>query len=53
MILIDLNLLLYAVNSGSLHHRKAKGWLEETLSGDESVALPWVVLLGVPANYHQ
>ncbi len=55
MILVDLNLLLYAVNTGSPHHRKAKRWLEEALSGDESVALPWVVLLGflrITTNRH-
>ena len=55
MILVDLNLLLYAVNTGSPHHRKAKRWLEEVLSGDESVALPWVVLLGflrITTNRH-
>ena len=46
MKLIDLNLLLYAVNSDSAHHLKARAWLEDTLSGEEPVGLPWVVLLG-------
>ena len=46
MKLVDLNLLLYAVNIDSHPHQKAKAWLEEVLSGDEPVALPWVVLLG-------
>jgi toxin-antitoxin system PIN domain toxin len=44
--LIDLNLLIYAVNRDSAHHSRAKSWLEKTLSDDEPVALPWVVLLG-------
>jgi toxin-antitoxin system PIN domain toxin len=44
--LLDLNLLLYAVNSDSPPHFKAKAWLEETLSGEEPVAIPWVVILG-------
>jgi hypothetical protein len=44
--LIDLNVLLYALNRDSVHHRRAKQWLEETLSGQESVGLPWVVILG-------
>jgi toxin-antitoxin system PIN domain toxin len=44
--LLDLNLLLYAVNRDSAHHRPAKRWLEEALVGDERVALPWVVLCG-------
>ena len=46
MKLIDLNLLIYAVNTDSEVHKPAKAWLESTLSGDEPVALPWVVLLG-------
>lgn len=46
MKLVDLNLLLYAVNRNAVQHERAKVWLERTLSGDESVALPWVVLLG-------
>jgi toxin-antitoxin system PIN domain toxin len=44
--LVDLNLLLYAVNRDSANHGKAKAWIEELLSGDETVALPWVVVLG-------
>jgi toxin-antitoxin system PIN domain toxin len=46
MKLIDLNLLLYALNSDSAHHARAKVWLEAVLSADEPVALPWVVLFG-------
>ena len=46
MKLVDLNLLLYAVNRDSPEHRRAKAWIEELLSGEETVALPWVVILG-------
>ena len=46
MRIVDLNLLLYAVNRDSAKHHRAKAWLEEVLSGDELVALPWVVVLG-------
>lgn len=46
MKVVDLNLLLYAVNRDSHHHAPAKAWLERTLNGEEPVALPWVVLLG-------
>jgi hypothetical protein len=35
---IDLNLLLYAVNRDSPRHVDAKSWLESTLSGEETVA---------------
>ena len=41
MIVVDTNLLIYAYNSGSTHHAKARQWLEDTLSGSESVGLPW------------
>lgn len=46
MKVIDLNLLLYAVNRDSAPHERAKGWLEGVLSGEEPVALAWTVLLG-------
>lgn len=46
MKVIDLNVLLYAVNAEGPHHRAAKAWLESLLSGDETTALPWVVILG-------
>lgn len=45
MILIDANLLVYAINSDAPQHAVARGWLEETLSGVTPVGLPWVVLL--------
>jgi toxin-antitoxin system PIN domain toxin len=43
---VDLNLLLYAVNRDSPHHSQAKAWLQEAMSGDERIALAWTVLLG-------
>ena len=55
MKLLDLNLLLYAVNADAAHHRSAKRWLEAALADDEPVALPWVVLLGflrIATNHH-
>ena len=45
MILLDVNLLIYAVNEDAPLHRKAKSWLESAISGTETVALPWTVLL--------
>jgi uncharacterized protein len=41
----DVNLLLYAYDSGSPRHEVAKAWLEEVLSGSQTVGLPWAVLL--------
>jgi uncharacterized protein len=45
VILVDASLLIYAVDSDSPHHAKARRWLEETLSGTTRVGLAWVVLL--------
>jgi uncharacterized protein len=41
----DVNLLLYAYDQRSPRHAAAKTWLEQTLSGSETVALAWAVLL--------
>jgi uncharacterized protein len=43
--LVDANLLLYAVDETSHHHSTAKPWLEERLSGAETFAFAWSVLL--------
>ena len=45
MILLDANLLIYAVNADAPLNRKAKSWLEAALSGQETVGFPWSVLL--------
>jgi toxin-antitoxin system PIN domain toxin len=42
----DLNLLLYAVDEEAHSHHEARAWLEEALSGTESVGFAWTVLLG-------
>jgi uncharacterized protein len=44
MILVDVNLLLYAGFREMPEHDAAHGWLEQTLAGREAVALPWAVL---------
>lgn len=45
MILVDANLLIYAVDADSPHHAKVLAWWETLLSGPENVGLPWVVVL--------
>jgi len=45
MILVDANLLLYAVNRDLPQNARARAWLEKVLSGQENVGLPWVVIL--------
>jgi uncharacterized protein len=43
--LVDANVLLYAVNEDSQHHRAARRWLDEALGGAATVAWSWPVLL--------
>jgi toxin-antitoxin system PIN domain toxin len=45
MILVDANLLIYAVNQDLPQHAAARQWWESTLSSGEPVGLPWVVIL--------
>jgi uncharacterized protein len=44
--ILDVNLLLYAYDSRAPRHAPAEEWLEQTLSGPETVGLAWVTLLG-------
>lgn len=46
MFVVDTNVLVYAVHSGSAHHEAAHAWLREQLSGSHVVGMPWVSLLG-------
>jgi len=43
-MLVDANLLLYAVDESSVHHQRAREWLTEVLNGHRRVALPWLAL---------
>jgi hypothetical protein len=45
VILIDANILIYAIDRDAPHHARARRWLEHTLSGETWVGLPWIVLL--------
>jgi uncharacterized protein len=45
MMIIDVNLLIYAVNQDAPLHKKAKSWLEAAISGADTVGLSWTVLL--------
>lgn len=46
MRIVDLNILLYAVNTDATRHAAARAWWETALNEDELVGLPWIVLLG-------
>ncbi len=45
MILVDANLLIYAVDSDAPRHGRARLWLESVLSAREAVGLSWAVIL--------
>jgi toxin-antitoxin system PIN domain toxin len=46
VILVDVNVLIYAVDNKAAHHQMAKNWWESALFGDEVIGLPWLVVLG-------
>lgn len=46
MILVDVNLLIYATSARASQHRQARDWLESQLNGSSRVGLPWASLLG-------
>lgn len=45
MNLLDANILLYAYNTASEHHKAARGWLEDALGGSAPVAFCWPTIL--------
>ncbi len=45
-MLVDANILLYAVDEESAAHRRARQWLEDALNGPRRVGLPWQSLTG-------
>lgn len=46
MIIIDVNLLMYAVNEAAPQHESARDWLQRTMSGTQPVGLPLAVVIG-------
>lgn len=40
-MLIDANLLLYALDGSSRDHEAARAWLEEVLNGTRRAGIPW------------
>jgi toxin-antitoxin system PIN domain toxin len=43
--LVDANVLIYAIDADSPHHRPARRWLEDALSGTTPIGFAWVVVL--------
>jgi hypothetical protein len=46
MKIVDLNVLLYAVNTPFERHGRVREWWEDAMSDEEPVGLTWVVLSG-------
>jgi toxin-antitoxin system PIN domain toxin len=45
VILVDANVLIYAVNADSAHHTASRRWLESSLSTTTHLGFSWIVLL--------
>jgi toxin-antitoxin system PIN domain toxin len=45
VILIDANLLIYAIDRDAPHHKAARKWVEGAFSGSVTVGLSWAVIL--------
>ena len=43
-MIVDANILLYAVDVSSEFHERARTWLEEALNGPARVGMPWPTL---------
>ena len=46
MTLVDLNVVLYAINTAAAHHADTGAWWECATNGDEPVGLAWPVITG-------
>ena len=44
-MIVDANVLLYAVDDQSHFHTAARTWLDDAMNGVERVGLPWVSLM--------
>jgi uncharacterized protein len=42
LILLDANILLYAFDARAAKHEATREWLEEALSGEETIGIPWL-----------
>jgi len=46
MIVLDVNLLLYASDRRATQHDAARVWLQSVISGQELIGLPWQTIHG-------
>jgi len=45
VVIVDANVLLYAVDSAGPHHERCRSWLDASLAGTEAVGFTWIALL--------
>jgi toxin-antitoxin system PIN domain toxin len=45
VVIVDANVLLYAVDSESRAHEQSRAWIDRSLAGGEAVGLAWIALL--------
>jgi uncharacterized protein len=45
LVVVDANVLLYAVDTASAHHEQSRSWLDTSLAGAEAIGLAWIALL--------
>ena len=46
MKIVDINVLLYAVNKDTPHHEACRNWLEDALTSEDPLGFAWAVVLG-------
>jgi uncharacterized protein len=44
--IVDLNVLLYALNADAAQHDRVREWREKAVNGEGTLGLPWIVVLG-------
>jgi toxin-antitoxin system PIN domain toxin len=45
VVVVDANVLLYAVDTASAHHERSRSWLDASLAAAEAIGLAWAVVL--------
>lgn len=46
MIIVDVNVLIFAYNFDAPQHERSRAWLEGVFSGSEVIGIPWAVIHG-------
>ncbi len=46
MIVLDTNVLLYAVDKRSGRYEQVRSWMQRMLDGGETFGLPWICIVG-------